>query len=162
MVGSLKDVFSELKVDLIKAIETSVKENEFKPVTRFADAVKNKTKPVIIIEPKNVQNSVKTKTDIESNIDPAIDDLQISKVITTKNGGMLVGCLSTEQTYRFKQIAETKLADSYNICEAKGLCPQVKIVGFQEMYQEDEFLELTDRIKKGNNSSFTPTPNVKY
>ncbi|KAJ3662783.1 hypothetical protein Zmor_007112 [Zophobas morio] len=164
MVSNLKEVFSDLKTDLIKNAERQIKDTfiEPEPVTSFSSILKNKTKPAVIIEPKNPeQNFAQTKADIASSIDPANEKIQIAKVKSTKNGGMLVSCLSSDQNLRFKQLAQENLANSYVIRELNGISPRVRIVGFSQKYEEDEWVELADYMKSVNNSIFNVSSSCK-
>ena len=93
-------------------------------VGHFSVILKSKTKPAIIVEPKNrEQNFVQTKTDVTSRIDPVDAKIQIQRVKSIKNGGMLIGCSSSDQNSRFKQLAQEKLSESYVIREVKGVSP---------------------------------------
>ncbi|KAJ3663265.1 hypothetical protein Zmor_007568 [Zophobas morio] len=159
MINNLKDTFTELKTDLVQSAERQIKDasHDPKPVTPFSVILKSKTKPAIIVEPKNrEQNFVQTKTDVTSRIDPVDAKIQIQRVKSIKNGGMLIGCSSSDQNSRFKQLAQEKLSESYVIREVKGVSPRVKVVGFTELYQEDELNDLADRIMVVNNTIFNP------
>ncbi|XP_063912086.1 uncharacterized protein LOC135128936 isoform X2 [Zophobas morio] len=114
--------------------------NDCAPV-KYADIIKNKSKPAVIIEPKNVeQNSQQTKSHIASTIKPSES----------------VGCSSTEDNSRFKKIAQEKLADSYIIKEVKGIYPRVKIVGITEKYSSEDLEEILDHVIRINSDIFDP------
>jgi hypothetical protein len=69
----------------------------------FAEIAKNKIRPAVIVEPQDhVLDSLSTKNVVAENINPRESDLQISSVKNVKNGGVLVGCSSTEGNSRFK------------------------------------------------------------
>ena len=69
MVASLKETVSALKSELII---TANQQTKVSPVPSFADILKNKTNPAVIIEPKDHnQTFEKTKKDIASNINPS-------------------------------------------------------------------------------------------
>ena len=55
MVSSVKHVFSDLKTELVTSAENQIKNTlpDAKLVESFSDILKNKTTPVILIEPKN-------------------------------------------------------------------------------------------------------------
>lgn len=159
LVGSMKDVFNNLKIDLLKDVEKrKIAEStaSISPV-KFSDIVKNKSKPAVIIEPKDAnQDSQKTKSDIASTINPVDSDIHISKVKSVKHGGILVGCSSIEDNSRFKKIAQEKLADSYVIKEVKGIHPRVKIVGLTHRYSSEELQDLFEHVVKVNSDIFNP------
>ncbi|KAJ3648411.1 hypothetical protein Zmor_018143 [Zophobas morio] len=160
LVGNLKDIFSNLKTELIESAERQIKDTlpECKPpVPSFSAILKNKTKPAIVIQPKNPEQDFnKTKSDIASNIDPLNANIQLEKVLSTKNGGILVGCSSVEQNSRFKLLAQEKLAETYVIREIKGVSPRVKLVGFSQAFEEAEWNDLADHMIKVNSSIFNP------
>ncbi len=159
LVGSLKDTFALLKTDLLKDFtkqRAAINSDANTPV-KYADIIKNKSKPAVIIEPKNIdQNSQQTKSHIASTIKPSDSGIHISQVKTVKRGGILVGCSSTEDNSRFKKIAQEKLAESYIIKEVKGIYPRVKIVGMTEKYSLEELEDLLDHVIRINSDIFDP------
>ena len=158
LVGSLKDTFAVLKTDLLNDFtKRSVGNADASAPVKYADIIKNKSKPAVIIEPKNVeQNSQQTKSHIASTIKPSESGIHISQVKTVKRGGILVGCSSTEDNSRFKKIAQEKLADSYIIKEVKGIYPRVKIVGITEKYSSEDLEEILDHVIRINSDIFDP------
>ncbi|CAH1962825.1 unnamed protein product [Acanthoscelides obtectus] len=69
-----------------------------------------------IIQPKDTTQAVQTtKSDLLQYVDPVSENLNISGVKNTRNGGMLVGCSSDDDSRRLRQIAVEKLADKYEI-----------------------------------------------
>ena len=69
MVASLKETVYVLKSEFII---TANRQTKVSPVPRFADLLKNKTKPAVTIEPKDRNRTFEnTKTDTVSNINPS-------------------------------------------------------------------------------------------
>ena len=131
MVSSLKNVFSDLKIELVTSAENQIKNTlpEPKPVTSFSDILKKKTTPPILIESKNSDHdSVQTKSDLTSHINPLDTNLQFEKLKSTKKGGMIVGCTSAEQNQSFKKLVQEKIGNAYVIREFKGISPRVRIL----------------------------------
>ena len=51
-----------------------------------------------------------------------------------------------EQNLRFKRLAEEKLAKSYVIREFEGILPGVRLIGFSQAYEENEWNKLSEFI----------------
>ena len=156
VIENLNGVFTDLKNDFLKIAETKLLEDsttstEKKPT--YSDIMMNKTKPAIIIKPKNKEEKLdKTKSVISSNINPVESNIQISKVRNTKDGGVLIGCSSSDETAKLKKLAEEKLAVNYDIKEVKGVLPRVKIVGLSRNFSETDLSELFEFVVKTNSS----------
>jgi hypothetical protein len=117
----------------------------------FAEIAKNKIRPAVIVEPQDhALDSLSTKNVVAENINPRESDLQISSVKNVKNGGVLVGCSSTEGNSRFKQIAESKLSKDFLVREVKGISPRVKIA----KYSDDDLLDLVEHVIRVNINIF--------
>jgi hypothetical protein len=128
LVGNLKDTFLELKGDFLKMAPQLKHAAKSEPT--FAEIAKNKIRPAVIIEPKDhALDSLSTKKVIAANINTRESDLQISSVKNVKNGDVLVGCSSTEDNSRFKQIAESK-----RILSLERFSLRVKIAGITQKY----------------------------
>mgnify|MGYP005984721577 CR=1 FL=1 len=157
MVSSVKHVFSDLKTELVTSAENQIKNTlpDAKLVESFSDILKNKTTPVILIEPKNYDHdSVQTKSDLTSHINHLDTSLQFEKLKSRKKCAMIVGCTSAEQNQRFKKLVEEKVGNAYVIREFKEISPRVCIVGFSQSYDENEWDELADLVKTTNSSIF--------
>lgn len=158
VIENLNGVFADLKNDFLKIAETKLlcdttTPSEKKPT--YSDIMMNKTKPAIIITPKDKGEKLdKTKSVISSNLNPVESNVQISKVRNTKHGGVLIGCSSSDETTKLKKIAEEKLAVNYDIKEVKGVLPRVKIVGLSNNISETDLSELFEFVVKTNSNSF--------
>lgn len=100
-------------------------------------------KSMVIIKPKNIdQPNAQTKNDIMKNLNPVDLQLELSKVKNVSNGGILIGCRSSEGANKFNKLAKEKLSGNYEIQELKNLKPKLKIVGMSSMYTETEFIDF--------------------
>lgn len=118
--------------------------------TTFSEAVRNNNKPKIIIKPKNQrQQNASTKADILRTINPVDLQIQLNKVKHISNGGILLGCNNKDDVNKFKQLADEKLSDKYDIREVKNPQPRIKLVGVTENYDEETFLQY---LKQQNNA----------
>mgnify|MGYP005983594903 CR=1 FL=1 len=158
LIDNLNGVFSDLKNDFLKVAENKLSSeklsvSEKKPT--YSDIMMNKTNPAIIIKPKDKEQNVQeTKSVISTSINPVDVNVQISKVRKTKDGGVLIGCSSSDETARFKKIAVEKLSENYEIKEVKGILPRVKIVGLTRNFSVNDLTELIEYVVKTNSNLF--------
>ena len=154
MLNNLNSVFDDLKNKFLEIAESKLsaeKPNVVEETVKYSDLLKNKTQPAVIVMPKNkVQTAIKTKTDINKNINPVDSQLTIAKVKNVKEGGILVGFSSKEENLRFKKIAREKLAEDYEIKEIKGVQPRIKVVGMTQVYQDDEISDFVEYAVRKN------------
>ncbi|CAH1982020.1 unnamed protein product [Acanthoscelides obtectus] len=111
---------------LISAVEQTA---WLKPETTSADrkvsyssVLRKKTVPAVTIKPKEVQDTLKTKTDILKNMNPVADDIHISKIKNVKDGGILIGCKNVEDNLKLDRIVQEKL--SYDVKKVGGVNPR--------------------------------------
>lgn len=129
------------------------------PQPSYSDILKNKTQPAVIVLPKNPDQSVsKTKCDMLEKIDPINSELQFTKVKTVKNGGMVIGCHSKEESEKLRKMVQEKMSDSYVVRELNGISPRIRIVGMTEKYREDV---LINYFLKCNSDLMSHTTNCK-
>lgn len=145
-ISTLNDTVERLKADILKLTENKTcncdesKVSENKP--KYSDILKNKTNPAVIIQPRNQsQEYSQTRSELLKKINPVSSNIQLSKVVNVKNGGVLVSCSNKNENEKFKKMVEENLSDSYVIREVHGVHPRVRIVGITEKYQENELLE---------------------
>lgn len=170
-ISDLKDILVgiSLKVDHIPAIETTVdlltehvtkineniknleiKHNneiiksaaqiihEFpKPnKTSFAEIIKH---PVMIIQPKDKdQNITDTTNDIRNLIDPKSYNVRGMKPSRTN---LVISCKDSDDIRKLQNEAETKLGDKYIISIPKIKLHQIKLVGLQQKYSNEEIMD---------------------
>ena len=160
ILSNLNTVFSQLKSDFLKLAETKFfsttsTDSNKNNANSYSEKLKNNTKPVVIVKPKDpAQLASLTKVDIVKNINPAESQLSIAKVRTIKDGGVVIGCSTSEDNARFKEIAQKKLSDKYVIKEFKGILPSIKVVGMTENYSAEDLTELLEHVIKRNDNVF--------
>ena len=149
-IESLKHDISKLHANKSCACEEP-RARDIKP--KYSEIVKNKTNPAVIIQPKSQgQDFSKTKSELLQKINPVNSNIQLSKVVNVKNGGILVSCANITENKKFKRMVESSLSESYTIREVHGVNPRVRIVGITEKYNEEELLECI--IKCNSNLNF--------
>ena len=133
----IQKIGSNLKSDKSSEPKTFVElnSNELSAKTSYAETVVKNSQKTVIVQPKDRTQSVsKTKSDVLNAVDPLNSSLNIGKVKTLKDGGLLVGC---ENTKTFKQIAKGKFSEQYEIREVRSIRPSIRIVGFSDDIEED-------------------------
>ena len=90
----------KLPVDMLR----NMKEHD--NVHSYADTLKKCS--TVIVKPKDdKQSSAKTKSDINTNIDPLRFKLDISKIKNIKNGGVLLNCQNPNELMKIAQQKKT-------------------------------------------------------
>nr|CAI5849645.1 unnamed protein product [Callosobruchus analis] len=91
LVAAIKKHVSSISEGISQSIRYSHNSTEDNQPVKYADVVKNKTKPALIIQPKNANQEVnKTKSDILSNANPAEAEVQLPRVRNVRDGGILL------------------------------------------------------------------------
>lgn len=158
----LKSEFEKLNLTLKSGknsdiqISKGVNKDELNAKLSYAESLVKKSQKTVIVQPKDKTQSVsKTKSDVLNAIDPLNSSLDIiGRVKPLKDGGLLLGC---ENTKSFKQIAKGKFADDYEIREVKSIRPTIRITGFSDDIDEENFLLY---LKKQNESIFDVNSSV--
>lgn len=137
----LDESLQQLKCKFDYATNEIMKKNSVTP--RYSDIVKNKTEPAVLIVPKNSsQLPNQLKSDMLDNINPVENNLHLSRVRTTKDGGLLVGCQNKEENEKFVSLVREKLSDSYVIREVNGIKPRIRIAGMTENHTERDIKQF--------------------
>lgn len=146
----LKQKVDSIKVELLNrsACVTPAVVND---PPRYADIVKNKTLPAVIVQPKNQQAITKTREDIMSRVNPADSDLQLSRVRTIKDGGLLIGCSSKADNSKLVSLLQENLPTDYVVKQVNGISPRIRVVGLSASYS-DEY--ITKYLAKCNSGLF--------
>nr|CAI5822850.1 unnamed protein product [Callosobruchus analis] len=158
-IVAIKEQISAMSSDFSSKLMKLVSNQESeKPTMRYADIVKSKAEPALIIQPKNTNQQVKqTKTDILKHVQPN-QDVQLAKVKTARDGGLIIGCRTKEDTLKLKKMIQEKMAGSYEVRDVTGVYPRIRVVGMSEKYSNED---LQKSILSGNSHMFTATSECK-
>nr|CAI5843730.1 unnamed protein product [Callosobruchus analis] len=117
-----------------------------KPAVRYAGIVKSKAEPALIIQPKNSNQQVKqTKFDIMQHVKPNQADVQLAKVRSTRDGGLIIGCRTKEDTQKLKALVQEKMSGNFEVRDVAGVHPRIRIVGMSEKYSNEDLEDLNLR-----------------
>ncbi|CAH1994989.1 unnamed protein product, partial [Acanthoscelides obtectus] len=152
-MASFKNQVTKLSADISRSMKSShAVPSVNKPVVSYAEVVRNKTQPALIIQPKNGNHQSKqTKADLIQHVNPCTAEVQLAKVKDVRDGGILIGCKSKEENQKLKAIVQEKLSDSYVIREITGINPRFRLVGMSDKYSDDKLRHL---LLKGNTDTF--------
>lgn len=161
-MDSLIAAFDSMKADLLKLSEKKCSMHlppSAESVPSYSQVLRNRAQPAIIIQPKNTsQTNTRTKDDLVKNIHPANSDFSFSRIKHVKNGGILLGCKTVEDSEKFMKIAKEKLSTDYSIRESRGIQPRIRVSGICENLQEDTLLKI---IRKNNSPYILPESEIK-
>ncbi|CAH1102830.1 unnamed protein product [Psylliodes chrysocephalus] len=109
----------------------------------YSQVVQATYQSVVVIKPKDdTQNNIQTKADIMNNINPTELNIKVLRVKNTKECGILVGCSKNEDASKFKDAANAKLSDAYEVKEIKNRNPKIRIIGMIEKHEPDELISI--------------------
>lgn len=115
----------------------------------YCDAVKEKKKEnVIIIKPKEQQESEKTKIVVKENIDIKNMSIGVSKLRKGGKGAIVLGCESEQELKQLKSKVESKLDGKYQVIEPKSVEPKLKILNLDDEEincDEDQIVDMLIR-----------------
>lgn len=98
--------------------------------------------PTFFIKPMNKQAVSTTKADMLLNINPVSSSINLGKVRSAKDGGLVVSCDNISDSQKFKELATERLSDKYIVEELATLHPRVKVVGITEELDAETILNF--------------------
>ncbi len=110
----------------------------------------------LVIKPKNPDHSVsQTKSDILKNVNLADENIIIDKVKPVSSGGLMIECHDQLGGDKFKQLANTKFGEMYEVRAVRPYRPAVRFVGLSKEITKDM---LANYIVKQNPTIFGNSP----
>ncbi|KAJ3665615.1 hypothetical protein Zmor_001105 [Zophobas morio] len=147
------EAFNRNASTLKNSAERNLLSEDSKVKLSYAESIVRNSQKSFIIKPKQKTQTVQTtKSDLITNIKPVESQLNIGKVKSLKEGGILIGC---DDAVKFKEIAKIKQLDSsYEIREVKKFLPRIRISGIADVIDEGSVLKYivgqNDVIFDGN------------
>lgn len=148
MLNDLKNENRELKEE-IKSLRNDLFKNDVTYSQITAHKVGNNNEPVIIIKPKNNQESQITKSEIKKKVNPSDMSVGISMVKECKHGAIVIGCENREGLGKLKSSITEQLGSNYNISQTKLKKPRVKVFNVEKVDTENDN-ELFQKIFNQN------------
>ena len=122
----------------------------------YAQIVKKKRQPTVIVKVKtdNQEHHV-THKDIKESVGDPIE-AKVKNLKNISNGGMVISCDTNEAAENLKKSIESSHCDKYEVSVQQPMYPRVKIIGFSDDYDDDNFIST---VKKQN--SFLTNKNIR-
>lgn len=154
LAGEKLSEINDVMMNVSNKINNTSKNNN---VQLYSTALKSES--AVIVKPRNTtQKNSQTKGDFLHEINPLEHNLLISSVKNISNGGIVIGCTNEKEASKLKEVAKGKLAEKYEIRDAKNLNPRIRLVGISEKLEESELVEF---VKYQNKSLFSENSECK-
>lgn len=143
-VSNLIDQVGEIKSLLSKNCE-SVKMNDgTKKAKSYAEEVKmSNNESVVIVKPKEAQNSNKTEMELKNVIDPTA--INFGNVRKFPKGGIAIECNNAKDSSELVKLVNEKMSEKYEVTMPELKNPKVKIIGMDNELTEDELVNVMKR-----------------
>lgn len=103
------------------------------------------SREAVVIKPKNVQDSDKTKEELIEKLNPSDIEVGIAQMKSATDGGIIIKCKTREDTEKIKKAAEECMGNQYKIKIPEQKNPCVKIVDFDEDMKKEELIHCLKR-----------------
>lgn len=104
---------------------------------------------MVILKPKQTLGSIETIDIIKKNIKPNEVEVGITNIRPLKEGGVAIGCNTTEQMVKLEAEVISKLGNTFLVKKSSLQNPKIKIVGLGDELNEED---LKICLKKQNPS----------
>ncbi|CAG9764833.1 unnamed protein product [Ceutorhynchus assimilis] len=117
----------------------------------FADKVKCKPESIIIVKPKQKQESAETKREIRQRINPS--GISVSKFRQGKDGAVIIGCEDRKEIVSLRSKLEETLGAEYLIAEPAMRKPKLKVANLNgsDIDRDESDEDIVKQIVKWNN-----------
>lgn len=93
---------------------------------------------VVLLKPKNTQNSNATECDLKKVIDPT--KFNINSLRKFPKGGLAIECKDVSESTLVEKMVSEKMGDNYVVSLPELKNPKVKIIGIEQEVSEQELL----------------------
>lgn len=131
----------ETKVSSLAENKTSVNSQ----LHTYAGVVGNTVQPVVVIKPKQKQNSSKTLEEISNNVDKS--ELKICNTRNAKDGSVVLCCKNAVDTMKVKQVVNDRLGDGYEVVLPDIKKPRLRITNIDSNIADENII---NELKKNN------------
>lgn len=105
--------------------------------------VNTKAKYAVVVRPKNQQSSNDTIKHLNHKCNP--NDLQLTNVIKTKSGSVIIYCDNPEQQSKVQSEIDKNISNAYEVDIKAPLVPKIKIYGITEELSASQIEALLKR-----------------
>ena len=107
----------------------------------YANIAKIKNSEVLVIKPKEKQQSITTKSDLKRNIDRKSMAIAVENIKEGKESVVIINCNNINSKEKIRKTVERELGTKYSVADGKQKNPKIIIRGVEE-----EFIEGSDEI----------------
>ena len=135
------DNLKQSNIDLVRLLTNSTNSGDkAKDSGSYAGKLAANTQAKVLIKPKVVQDSHQTQNDLLRNINLVNENIGVTNSKRAKDGAIIVGCSSSENSKKLKQIATDKLSSDYDVVVLRSEHPKVRIVGIPSCLDKESLM----------------------
>lgn len=129
------------KIELIAKIVAENKSTGIHPNDKmsYAGAVKKSVNLPVFIKPKEKQNSMVTKDEIQNKI--SFKEIKSNGLKKARDGAIVINCPSQSESMKVKQIVQDKVGEKYTVEIPKAKRPRLKILNLTDEMTKEEIVE---------------------
>lgn len=125
-------------------------ENNNSASRKYADVLKQKAEPVLVVKPISDQASNLTRSEIKQAIDPIDIGINISQLKQVSKGAVVIGCENRAEVNLLRTKISEKIGDKYNVEIPVLKKPRLKIMNIHNEDIDIEDAEIVNKIRKQN------------
>lgn len=147
MVEGIQKDMSQMKENMYKFSSGQSNGNH---TQNYADVLRQKPEPVIVVKPVNAQTSNLTKTEIKQAIDPTDIGVNISQLKQVSKGAVVISCEHKSDIDVLKTKISEKIGNKYNVEVPTLRKPKLKVVNIHNEDTDVDDNQLVNKIMKQN------------
>ncbi|CAG9820581.1 unnamed protein product [Phaedon cochleariae] len=159
MIGEFKNLQAVIELQNKKISEQDEVINKILKKTNLGDAGSSKTyanvaavknTEVIVIKPREKQDSNVTKSDLKAKIDPKGLAIGVENMRRGEEGAVIINCTNTMAKQKIKQKVESDFGSKYSVADGVQKNPKIIIRGVEEEYIDNDDSAIIECIKEQN------------
>lgn len=141
---------------LINRLVNEISEmKESKGKETYANIAKKKHSEVLVVKPKEKQQSITTKSDLKRNIDPKSMAIAVENIREGKEGAVIINCNNTNTKEKIRETVEQELGTKYSVADGRQKNPKIIIRGVEEEFIEGSDETIIEAVREQNELDIT-------
>lgn len=117
----------------------------------YANVTKNKNNnDVIVVKPKEKQESSTTRNDLKGKINPRSMAIAVENMKPGKEGSVIINCGDENSKQKIRQTVERELGNKYSVIEGKQRDPKIIIRGVEEDFIDGDDETIINALREQN------------
>lgn len=116
----------------------------------YANVTKNKNNDVIVVKPKEKQESSTTRNDLKGKINPRSMAIAVENMKPGKEGSVIINCGDVNSKQKIRQTVERELGNKYSVIEGKQRDPKIIIRGVEEDFIDGDDETIINALREQN------------